>query len=271
MTCEARLIVTADDFGRDPETNAAVELSFVEGRLTRTSLLANGVAYEDALAVKRRCPELGIGVHLNLVRGTPLSAPEEVPSLVDASGRFWSPRSLLLRLMARQVRAREVKTEFDRQIRRVREGVGTVTHLDGEKHLHVHPAVVHATVELARAHEIREVRLPCPGWRGGWSLDRWGKFLLLRHWSKAARAGFLAAGLRFSDHFVGFWEWGQNSGHAYPRLVDQLRSGCTELMVHPTRSGESWRVAEYRSLMSPEYLQSIQRRAVCLAVTVRDE
>ena len=100
--------------------------------------MTNGLAAEDALEQARDCTGLGVGLHLNIVRGRPLSNPEDVPSLVDDDGRFLNS---VARLMARSVRgklsASEVEAEYRRQIEFMLERNFVPTHLDGEKHTHI--------------------------------------------------------------------------------------------------------------------------------------
>ena len=84
----ANLILHSDDFGLHREVNRAVADAAEQGVLTSASLMMNGAAVEDALERASRCPSLGVGIHLNVVRGRPLSDPQEVPSLVDRDGPY---------------------------------------------------------------------------------------------------------------------------------------------------------------------------------------
>src|SRR5712691_8118802 len=59
-----RLIVNADDFGRSASINQAVIRAHREGILTSASLMLNEQAYEEAVALAREHPQLGVGLHL---------------------------------------------------------------------------------------------------------------------------------------------------------------------------------------------------------------
>ena len=60
------------------------------GIITSTSLLANGDSFDEAVAMAKENPRLGIGVHTALVGGLkPLSGADKVPSLVDEHGRIF--------------------------------------------------------------------------------------------------------------------------------------------------------------------------------------
>ncbi|PYI99964.1 MAG: hypothetical protein DME25_21765 [Verrucomicrobia bacterium] len=63
-----RLIVNADDFGRSRSINAAVIRAQREGILTTASLMVNEPASEEAVALARDNPRLGVGLHLTTPR-----------------------------------------------------------------------------------------------------------------------------------------------------------------------------------------------------------
>src|SRR5262245_27657636 len=83
-----RLIVTADDFGAAPEVNEAVEEGWRNGVLSAASLMTGAPAALEAVAIARSNPGLRVGLHLVLVDGAPVSAPEAVPDLVNEAGLF---------------------------------------------------------------------------------------------------------------------------------------------------------------------------------------
>jgi len=57
------LIVNADDLGWTEGVNRGIVEAHRRGLVTSTSLLANGRAFESALAAAISNPQLGIGVH----------------------------------------------------------------------------------------------------------------------------------------------------------------------------------------------------------------
>src|SRR5260370_28326383 len=83
-----RLIITADDFGRDIAINEAVEAASRDGILTCASLMVAAPAAADAVARARLLPGLRVGLHLVLTDGSPVLPPDEVRGLVSADGRF---------------------------------------------------------------------------------------------------------------------------------------------------------------------------------------
>ena len=123
--------------------------------------MTNGLAAEEALEQARDCTGLGVGLHLNIVRGRPLSNPEDIPSLVDNDGLFLNS---VARIMTRSVRgklaAAEVEAEYRRQVEFMLERDFVPTHLDGEKHSHILiPEAAQAVRKLSAEFSIGKVRL----------------------------------------------------------------------------------------------------------------
>src|SRR5436853_7925313 len=83
-----KLIVTADDFGLTEKVNQGIVEAHCRGIVTSTSLMANGGAFEDAVARTREAPRLGIGAHLNLTQGPTVTPPTVVRSLVNREGEM---------------------------------------------------------------------------------------------------------------------------------------------------------------------------------------
>src|SRR6478609_7503566 len=106
----ARLILNADDFGLTRGVNRAVRELAAAGALTSATLMASGPAFDDAIAVARAHPQLGIGCHIVLVDGTPVSPPESIPSLLGSDRRYFRPtlRSFLTALLTARIRAEEI-------------------------------------------------------------------------------------------------------------------------------------------------------------------
>lgn len=61
------LVVNADDFGASTGVNRGIIEGHVKGVVTSTSMLVTGVAVDDAVALSRDHPDLGIGLHWDIV------------------------------------------------------------------------------------------------------------------------------------------------------------------------------------------------------------
>ncbi|MDX6698511.1 MAG: hypothetical protein QOE65_1908 [Solirubrobacteraceae bacterium] len=153
------LIVNADDFGLTAGVNRAVREAHHGGILTSTTVLVTGVAAHEAADLPHECPELSVGLHVNF-SFSPASDPADIPSLVDADGRFLSDRALLRRLVTRRVSPREVGREVTAQAQRLR-GLGvTPTHWDAHRAVAFWPGLCAATARAAHDAGIPAVRTP---------------------------------------------------------------------------------------------------------------
>jgi hopanoid biosynthesis associated protein HpnK len=240
------LIVNADDFGFTRGVNAGILRAFERGILTSATLMANGDAFDEAVAMARANPTLGVGIHLVAVGGRPVADPSEIPSLVDANGLL--PRTLtdLIKLLARRrVRVEHIEREFAAQIERVCRAGLTPTHLDSHKHSHTQPLVMTALARVATAFNIRAVRNPferlrAPFVTGATARARRGVYLkqALMSAAVAVRARAFrritsAHGLHAPDFFCGVRLTGLLDAEAVRRVIEDLRDGTTELMCHP--------------------------------------
>ncbi|MBI4576892.1 MAG: ChbG/HpnK family deacetylase, partial [Planctomycetes bacterium] len=203
----------------------AVERAHREGVLTSASLVACGATAEGALALARRNPELGIGVHLTLVGERALLPHARLSHLTDGEGRL--PRGhgeFARRFLTGGIPLAEVEAELEAQVGRVRDSGIRPTHLDGHQHLHLLPGVLGAVLRLARRHGIAALRLPLgPG-------DPWWRGRL--HASLGTRlAGLLAAravrrsGLVHPGRVLGIADTGRLDGERIRRLAEGIPEG----------------------------------------------
>src|SRR6201993_297793 len=154
------LIVNADDLGWTEGVNRGIVEAHRRGLVTSSSLLANGRAFESAVAAGQSNPQLGIGVHLNLSDGPPTAPAEEVHGLLNEGGHLEDgPESLLLRIASRSLAVEEVEREWDAQIQKVRSAGIEPTHLDGHKHVQMLPGLFEIALRLAKKHGIAAVRV----------------------------------------------------------------------------------------------------------------
>ena len=158
----ARLILNADDFGLTPGINRAVAELHRAGALTSATLMANGAACHDAIATARTLPALGIGCHVVLVDGTPLSDPGEIPSLLGPDGKSFrnSLAAFHLAVLRGQIREEEIAREAHAQIHKLQSSGIAVTHLDTHKHTHILPGVARPLLAVAQRLGVRAIRNP---------------------------------------------------------------------------------------------------------------
>jgi len=203
------------------------------GSVTSTSIMANGIDWENAVRIARATRTLGVGVHLNLVQGRPLL---RVPSLTDArTGELYPLGALSRRAMAGRIDADELAAELRAQIDRVRAAGLQVTHLDSHRHAHVMPGIFPVVARVAIETGIRVLRIPREPLRAN-LFDAAGtaRKLVLAAALIWSRARPLPKPLVTTDHFRGVsLQGGTHFARRLRRALDTLEPGSTELMVHP--------------------------------------
>jgi predicted glycoside hydrolase/deacetylase ChbG (UPF0249 family) len=164
-----RLIINADDFGLTPGINRAIAELHDAGALTSATLMANGPAFDDAVAIARARPSLGVGCHIVLTDGAPVAPSSEIPSLLDRKSTQPQLRRSLLdfhrAILTGRIRPQEIALEANAQIARLQSAGIRITHLDTHKHTHILPSVARILVEIAERMGIPAMRNPYePGW-----------------------------------------------------------------------------------------------------------
>jgi hopanoid biosynthesis associated protein HpnK len=239
------LIVNADDLGWTQGVNRGIAEAHRNGIVTSTSLLANGCAFEEGVQSALQSPRLGVGVHLNLSDGKPLAPARQVKSLLDENGNFsGGPETLLFRLTAKSLDAREVELEWNAQIEKVRAAGIRPTHLDGHKHVQMLPGLFAVALRLAKKHGIEAVRVSheASSLRAALNSGSEPAGLLLKQGVQARGLKLLArdarkmaerAGIAAADYFCGIAQTGVLTKKGIQQMLASLPEGTTELMCHP--------------------------------------
>ena len=237
--------MNADDLGWTAGVNGGIAEAHRNGIVTSASLLANGEAFAQGAELARGTQGLGVGVHLNLSDGSPVSAPETVPSLLNDSGQFeGGPDGLLVKIATRRISIREVEIEWQAQIAKVRAAGVEPTHLDGHKHVHMLPGLFEIALRLAKRHGIQAIRVSheASNLRAALSAGELRASVVLKQGVQARGLKLLArdarmqaerAGVSTADHFCGIAQTGELTKEGVARLLRSLPEGTTELMCHP--------------------------------------
>lgn len=236
------LIVNADDFGLSPGINAGIIEAFEKGILTSASIMVNAPAFEDAVKLAHAHEGLGIGVHLNVVRGKAILPPTEIPSLVDSVGRFLrTPIGLCSDILRKRIDLDHLSREFSAQIERVFAAGLRPTHVNSEQHVHMYPPIFARVLTLAETFGIKAVR-----WTGQYpraaDLIYWSrrsyKDLLVNACASLCRKQLDGRAVMSNDYFYGLMETGSLTTEVLRGILPQLKDGVTEIMCHPGYVGQ---------------------------------
>lgn len=241
-----RLIVNADDFGLTAGVSRGILEAHRRGIVTSTTLMAN-LPVDGALLAELKVSRLGVGLHLNLTLGQPISPAEEIPSLLDADGKFF--RDPLRQ--AAEAKAEEIELELRAQLATfIRLRGQKPTHLDSHHHVGRHLPIREVVIALAE-----ELGVP------------------LRCQDAETRRDVRGRGLKSPEHFFG--ESGPEAYWSSERLLSHLAAlpeGASEFMTHPgyfdqdlaySRYGRQ-REVELRGLTDPAVSEAVVARGIRL-------
>jgi hopanoid biosynthesis associated protein HpnK len=271
-----RLIINADDFGIHTEVNQAIIDAHQRGILTSTSLLASGPAFEEAVALARQCPKLGIGIHLCLVGSLPtVLSKDEVPTLVDGDGLL--PENyvgFIKKVYEGKVDYEQLYRELDAQMQKILATGLTITHIDSHQHMHVLPPVWKIVQTLMKQYHIHRLRIPGEAYSFKMLnappvrvMGRNGLTWL----SKKALRDVRRLHYTTSDYFWGMVDGGHMDETNLLYILKQLPFGIHEIMMHPGRKtevlaqsfqwGYHWQ-DEYGALLSPRIRQVLAEQQI---------
>jgi chitin disaccharide deacetylase len=273
-----RLIVNADDFGLTAGVNRAIVEAHNNGVVSSATLMANGAAFENAVALARSAPNLSVGCHVVLVDGTPVLPPGAIDTLLAIRSaepdKFYSSLSAFAaRAMLGGFDRDQLVAEVTAQIRKIQSTGLQVTHLDSHKHAHVFPEILAALLRAARICGVRAIRnpfVPLKAMRAKQFkrrrelFKRYGQVRMLHTFSRQFLQRTKRAGVLTPDGLVGVIETGTREGpddssgfsSGYSSLLRQtltsLPEGTWEFVCHPGYNDDALRATGTRLLASRE-------------------
>ena len=258
-----RLIINSDDYGRTPEISRGIREAHLRGVVTSTTCMMNiPTTAEDIAVALKETPTLGMGVHLVLTMGSPISAPETVPSLTDEHGHFFKYTPLVEHLST--INIDEVKQEWRAQVEAFINAAGRKpTHLDSHHHSsYFSSRLFHAMLELAKEYDCA-IRFPFTGDISK-ELEETNRRVpdLIKEFSPRRPDGFV----------VDFYDEGATQ-EALLTIINSLPEGTTEIMCHPGYTDDAFaqesiynnqRDRELDILTDPSIKKAIQANGIQL-------
>jgi len=274
-----RLIVNADDFGVSQEVNEAIIRAYREGVLTSTSLMVTGQSFEQAVALAKHNPGLAVGIHLVTVVGKSVLPHSEIPTLVDREGNFSNnPTAAGLKYYFSPQARRELRKELAAQFEKFHSTGLQLSHIDGHLHLHVHPVIFKAALELGAKCGVRRMRVPAEERQLALEFDRTNLLQktvhtllfggLARYMGKKLRE----RGFTFPERVYGNLQSGRMSESYFLYALDRLTAETSEIYFHPAvypgdrllSADESQCLIEFEALTSKRVKERVQGLGVKL-------
>lgn len=150
------LILNADDLGLSQANNNAVLSGYQFGLLQHASLIVNTDGFEDAIQnVIQKCPNLNIGIHLNIFEGKALT---NCPFLTDTNKNFNHEYLYFLINQFNKSILMQIENEFRAQIEKALQNNIEIKRIDSHVHIHSIPEIFKITCNLAKEYNIEYVR-----------------------------------------------------------------------------------------------------------------
>lgn len=264
-----RLIITSDDFGLSSGVNRAVEQAWNDGILTGASIMPGAGAFDEAVQIARRNPDMQVGLHLTLLHGRSVLPPSELPGLVDDVGNFSdNPVMAGIRYFFDKGLHDQLKREIEAQILRVIDAGIRLSHIDGHLNIHLHPTIFKILTELMPRYGISTFRMARERLSHNLLFDRSripGKTIeriIFFFLTENAGAELDRLGIGYAAEVKGLLNSGRMTEGYILNLLEGLKDGLTEIYFHPGIMPDaeiSRRMPDYRH---KEELAAITSQAV---------
>lgn len=258
------IIVNADDYGLSRGITDHILDSVDNGALNSVSIIANGQAFEYAIAEYKKRSGIRLSAHLNFVEGRPLSSLKKVDLLVNSKGNFkYTFVSLWLRYLTSRKRTKErlksqITIESAAQLRAIQDKFTAEFKVNVDSHQHVHllPFVFDSILNLHDKFNFSYIRLPKEPWffpfgnKGimrnylGSNIIKHFLLNLLSRWNRHKLV--IRENITYPDHFIGVLFSGNMNESSVKTALSKVKKGshdkkCIELLLHPGGAYETER------------------------------
>jgi predicted glycoside hydrolase/deacetylase ChbG (UPF0249 family) len=258
-----RIIIQGDDWGYSPEIIQGIAEAYEYGILTETDVMANLLDPNKASEYRHQIeslenksglhkPKLGLGVHLNLTYGSPITSEWPFQNMArphkgSSKPEEWQGSAWATHFATYD--ANLVKAELRAQLERALSIFGQIDHLDSHHFVHSYQPIKQVVIELAKEYGIKYIRATAP-------LSEkpvyGGDFMVDTHLQKELRP----LGLLTTDACVLKLYWNEpNPLEAFLADVAAAPEGqIIEFMVHPAtgEGAEEWRIKDLQMITSDE-------------------
>jgi chitin disaccharide deacetylase len=155
MSIPHNLIINADDLGHGSSVNKAILFCFEQGYINSTSLMTNTDGYNEAVEIVHQNPSItNIGLHVNLIRGKPLSNFTN-KSYLDENGELDHNKINRVFNYLDSAARSEFSKEIHAQIDKALADNIAISHLDSHLHVHNLPIFYNLFLEAAKFYNIK--------------------------------------------------------------------------------------------------------------------
>ncbi len=218
MNKQMILSVNCDDFGLSAGINKGIETAYKNGILTDASIMPNAPFFEEAVEIAKK-HNISIAAHINLIRGEMLTGIESYKSVSN----LWR-KSVIKR------EKNKIEKEIRAQIDKILNTGLKINQINSEKHTHFFPPLFALWSKIAEEYNIKYIRF-IREFNIVFSLQG-VKANLLSSFSLINENILKNRKIMKTDFFRGILITGKMDKNSMKRLIKNLNTGHTELMVH---------------------------------------
>lgn len=227
-----RVIINGDDYGYTEEKSEGILKAYKEGVLTSTTVMVNMVSKTDVNKLLKYKKSLGIGLHLNITRGKPISLPKEVSSLINEKGEMFRPQEWTRKAWNDFVNLKniaEIELEFNNQLKAFKEKLKiSPSHIDNHHLITSHKKIFSAFIRIAKENNL-PIRLPLVEVEEKTTLGH-HRTGLETSLAKEAKKQCKTADYLVFDRFCAK----KNPVEELKNTLKNIKEGATEFIFHPS-------------------------------------
>lgn len=151
-----KLIITADDYGMSPAVNQAIQEGIDHGVITSTNVMMNMPFSDDTGRISGK--GASIGIHWNLTCGKPVLPPEQIPSIVNGDGSFYSLPEFRRLYKSGEIQDDDIVKELTAQYNKYHQIWGEPVYWNSHEHVHLQIKTFQVFLRTAATLNIRKMR-----------------------------------------------------------------------------------------------------------------
>lgn len=152
-----KLIVTADDYGMCDAVDKAIDAGIENGIITTTNVMLNMESLQDAMNLRKRYPNISVGIHWNVTTGNPICNPADIPTLVS-EGKFYSIKEFKKRYSKGLISPEDLEKELEAQYALFERTCGKADYWNTHENSSLHIKAFKVFEKVAKKHGIRATR-----------------------------------------------------------------------------------------------------------------
>jgi len=228
--------------------------------------MVNEPGLDEAVALAKQNPKLGVGLHLSLLCGRAALSPEKIPGLVSPRGEFSeNPVATGFRYFFQRGLQQQLRAEIHAQFEKFRATGLPLDHVNGHLHLHLHPTVFRLLMEDAEKLGIRRLRLtrelfwmdaPLASGRRLYRSTHAAIYFCL---SGRAQSALRRKNIRHTQRIFGLLQNAHVNEDYLLKLLSVLPPGDSELYSHPSLDEFKH---EFDALVSPRVKERVKKLGI---------